>query len=235
MPEFEPNLKLDQSLIGLLHNIETVYEQLLDVSAKSHKSQRFSIAIFGSARLKEQSPEFQFVSKLTKRLLETIDVDIVTGGGPGIMEAANQGLTQACYPLDKRAKNYGLLIQLPFEEDANPYVHIEKKHKHFTTRLQSFVGLIQGAYISVGGIGTLLELALLLQLKQAGHLPANFPIIVDSVLWKPLLEQLYDLTYTQRIDSPLINDGDIQSIIFSNDIDEIVEIFNSTYTLWKTK
>jgi predicted Rossmann-fold nucleotide-binding protein len=224
---------LDNSLIGLLNNIETVYEQLLEITAVSHKAQRFSIAIFGSARLNGHTPEFQFVSRLTEALVEHIDIDIVTGGGPGIMEAANQGLSKATNKINREVKNYGMKIRLPFEENSNPYLHIEKQHAYFTMRLQSFINLIQGAYISSGGIGTLLELSLLLQLKQVGHLPAHFPIVLDPVVWKPLMEKFNELVVTDRSESPLIDIDDINLITYSDDIDEIVEIFRRAHAQWK--
>ncbi len=125
-------------------------------------SKNFSIAIFGSARLQANTPEFQFICDLSQAIVETLGIDIVTGGGPGIMEAANQGVMQAVieqwdhFKKGNRPKSYGMSVRLPYEEESSPYLHVEKLHKHFTTRLQSFVSLTQGAYVGAGGIGTLL-------------------------------------------------------------------------------
>jgi len=166
-------------------------------------------------------------------------VDIVTGGGPGIMEAANQGLMQVVIEqwdhLKKgnRPKSYGMSVHLPYEEESSPYLHVEKSHKHFTTRLQSFINLTQGAYVSACGIGTLLELTLIWQLKQVNHLPVDFPLVVAPV-WKPILEAFYEMTFSQRKKGiPLINSDNLALIQFSDDIEEIVEIFRLAHEKWK--
>ncbi|MCI5149330.1 MAG: hypothetical protein D3916_08075, partial [Candidatus Electrothrix sp. MAN1_4] len=82
---------MSNEFIPLLNEIEKIYEYTQEITASSHKAENFSIAIFGSARLPDSSPEFQFVVQLTQSLLEQVPVDIVTGGGPGIMEAASIG------------------------------------------------------------------------------------------------------------------------------------------------
>jgi len=230
---------LTVELIDLLDEVEKVYEHLQQISSVSHKAANFSIAIFGSARLPNSSQEFEFVSKLTQLLVEQIPVDIVTGGGPGIMEAASQGAMNAIkdhkshVKVGKKPTIYGMSIRLPYEEKSSPYIHINKFHEHFTTRLQSFVSLIQGAYIDVGGIGTLLEMSLLWQLKQANHLPVEFPLVVSPV-WKPMLETFYDMTFSQRKNSiQLINSDNMELIKFSDDIEEIVEIFCLAHQKWQ--
>lgn len=226
-------------LIDLLDEVEKVYEHLQQISSVSHKAENFSVAIFGSARLPKSSPEFEFVSKLTQSLVEQIPVDIVTGGGPGIMEAASHGAMNAVVvqgthaKVGKRPTIYGMSVRLPYEEKSSPYIHINKFHEHFTTRLQSFVNLIQGAYIDVGGVGTLLEMSLLWQLKQVNHLPVEFPLVVSPV-WKPMLETFYDMTFSHRKNSiPLINADNMELIKFSNDIDEIVKIFRLAHQNWQ--
>jgi predicted Rossmann-fold nucleotide-binding protein len=226
-------------LIDLLDEVEKVYEHLQQISSVSHKAENFSVAIFGSARLPKSSPEFEFVSKLTQLLVEQISVDIVTGGGPGIMEAASQGAMNAVrdhrynVKVGKKPTIYGMSVRLPHEEKSSPYIHINKFHEHFTTRLQSFVSLIQGAYIDAGGIGTLLEMSLLWQLKQVNHLPVEFPLVVSPV-WKPMLETFYDMTFSQRKNSiQLINSDNMELIKFSDDIEEIVEIFCLAHQKWQ--
>ncbi|OQY49301.1 MAG: hypothetical protein DRR08_22710 [Candidatus Parabeggiatoa sp. nov. 2] len=222
--------------IDSLEYFEKNYDKLVEISSNCHKRQHFSIAIFGSARLHSTCSEFRFVLELTKSIVETIPVDIVTGGGPGLMEAANQGIIEALKHQDHKGKipqSWGLRVQLPFERKGNPYLHVEKFHKHFTTRLQSFVSLIQGAYVGAGGIGTLLELSLLWQLKQVNHLPVDFPLVVAPV-WKPILEAFYDMTFFQRKNNiPLINPDNMELIKFSDDIEEIVEIFRIAYQKWQ--
>jgi len=228
-------------LINLLDKVEKIYEHLQQISSVSHKAENFSIAIFGSARLPKSSPEFKFVSKLTQSLVEQMLVDIVTGGGPGIMEAASHGAMNvaAAHKSDNKMGNtpkiYGMSVRLPYKEELSPNVHIKKFHEHFTTRLQSFVSLIQGAYIDAGGIGTLLEMSLLWQLKQVNHLPIDFPLVASPV-WKPMLAAFYDMTFSHRKDSvPLINPNNMELIRFSDDLEEIIEIFRFAHQKWEDK
>jgi len=155
------------------------------------------------------------------------------------MEAASQGAMNAVIDQDanvkvgRRPTIYGMSVRLPFEEESSPYIHINKLHEHFTTRLQSFVSLIQGAYVDAGGIGSLLEMSLLWELKQVNHLPAEFPLVV-SPIWKPILETFYDMTFSRRKKSiPLINPDNMGLIRFSDDIDEIVEIFYLAHQKWQ--
>lgn len=226
-------------LISLLDEVENIYEHLQLVSSVSHKTKKFSIAIFGSARLSDDSPEFKFVSRLTQSLVEEMHVDIVTGGGPGIMEAASQGAMNAIRDrgadvnASKNTTIYGMGVRLPYEEELSPNIHINKFHEHFTTRLQSFVSRIQGAYIDAGGIGTLLELSLLWQLKQVNHLPTDFPLVASPV-WKPLLKTFYDMAFSQRKNNtPLISQDNMELIKFSDDLEEIIEIFFRYYQQWQ--
>ncbi|OQW91939.1 MAG: hypothetical protein BWK78_03175 [Thiotrichaceae bacterium IS1] len=233
----ELNLATESGLVDLLDEVEKVYEHLQEVSSAAHQAKHFSIAIFGSARVQSDCPEFRFVSQLTKSIAETMSVDIVTGGGAGIMEAANKGIMSVCDATHLKeattVRSWGIHVQR-VDYKPNPFLHLEKYHKHFTTRLQSFVNLIQGAYTAVGGIGTLLELSLLWQLKQVRHLPAEFPLVVASI-WKPMLEQFYDITFSQRVEGiPLIDSKDMELIQFSDDVEEIVDIFYQAHQKWKS-
>lgn len=229
----------EMPLIQLLNKVENLYEHLSDISSSSHKAKNFSIAIFGSARLELNTPEFQFIRDLSQAIVERLGVDIVTGGGPGIMEAANQGMIQAVieqwdhFKKGNRPKSYGMSVYLPYEEESSPYLHVEKNHKHFTTRLQSFVSLTQGAYVAAGGIGTLLELSLIWQLKQVNHLPVDFPLVVAPV-WKPILEAFYEMTFSQRKKAiPLIHADNMALMQFSDEIEEIVDIFRVAHEKWQ--
>ncbi len=232
----EKNQAIGSEFIDLLDEVEKVYEHLQEVSSTAHQAKHFSIAIFGSARVQSDCPEFMFVSKLTQSIVEKMTVDIVTGGGAGIMEAANKGIVNAngtpCLKEKSKARSWGIHVQR-LDYKPNPFLHVEKYHKHFTTRLQSFVNLIQGAYTAEGGIGTLLELSLLWQLKQVNHLPADFPLVV-APMWKPLLEHFHDITFSQRAKGiPLIDAEDMALIRFSDDIEEIVDIFYQAHQKWK--
>nr|VFK42072.1 MAG: hypothetical protein BECKSD772F_GA0070984_111219 [Candidatus Kentron sp. SD]VFK47950.1 MAG: hypothetical protein BECKSD772E_GA0070983_110919 [Candidatus Kentron sp. SD]VFK77703.1 MAG: hypothetical protein BECKSD772D_GA0070982_100132 [Candidatus Kentron sp. SD] len=156
------------------------------------------------------------------------------------MEAANLGVMHALaeqwddFPNGKRPKSRGFRVDLSFEKEGNAHLHVDKSHKFFTTRLQSFISLIQGAYISSGGIGSLLELSLLWQLKQAGHLPADFPLIVSPV-WKPVIDAFRDMAIPDKEGlTPLIDIDDPDLLHFSDDREEIVDIFYQSKNKWKS-
>nr|VFJ90777.1 MAG: hypothetical protein BECKLFY1418B_GA0070995_102134 [Candidatus Kentron sp. LFY] len=227
----------EAEFIKLLTRTEQLYEHAQEISSAAHKKNTFSVAIFGSARL-QKSSEFDFIAELAEAIVKATHADIVTGGGPGLMEAANIGVMHAlgnqwdALIKDKKPRSYGLRVDLPFEKEGNPYLHVDKFHKLFTTRLQSFVSLIQGAYISAGGIGTLLELSLLWQLKQAEHLPADFPLVVSPV-WQPVIDSFLNITlYQRKKTTPLIDGTDIDLLHFSDDIEEIVDIFLQAKDTW---
>lgn len=223
-------------------NARVQYEQALAARQKLDLIRFFRIAIFGSARLKPKDEEFRFVSNLGKALVEARPIDVVTGGGDGIMEAANEGLELARQESESNgstcdAKNHGLLVELPHEEKGNQYLHLKTKHIHFSTRLQDFVSRIHGAYLAHGGNGTLLEKLFLLQLKQVQHVEGAF-LLLAHPWWKDFLELLYDKFYHQRIaknETPLISEKDLHLIHFTNDIEEIVDVFTKKYDLWKKR
>ncbi len=135
----EKNQTIGTEFIELLDEVGKVYEHLQEVSSVAHQAKHFSIAIFGSARVQSDCPEFTFVSKLTRSIVEKIEeVDIVICGGAGIMEVANKGIVNASgTPYLKEATkaiSWGLHVQR-LDYKPNPFLHVEKYHKHFTTRL----------------------------------------------------------------------------------------------------
>jgi uncharacterized protein (TIGR00730 family) len=111
--------------------------------------------------------------------------DIVTGGGPGLMQAANEGARNA--EATGGAKSIGIRVHLAFETEANPFVEENYEHGSFFTRLHQFV-LMSDAYIVVpGGLGTVLEAMMIWQLLQVRHLD-NVPLIFAGPMWRGLVE-----------------------------------------------
>lgn len=207
-----------------------------------HEIARFyRVAIFGSARLDADDSDFKFVTKLAQGLVEARGVDIVTGGGPGLMEAANKGVHLA---LDSwkgrkrvRPKSLGVtLTTLPQEPKPNEFLHLELRHGEFSTRLQTFIDKTDAAYFAPGGVGTLLELALLLQTKQVGHIGEDYPLIVHP-FWKSTVEGWNNAFYHEREQqrrTPLISPKDLNLVQFSDDIPYIVGSISRSYDRWKT-
>ncbi len=141
------------------------------------------VSIFGSARLPQNSPYYLLAEEIAKKITD-LGFGIITGGGPGIMEAANKGAKE------NGGKSIGLNIELPFEQSFNPY--IDKQYSiefdYFFVRKLMCVKYAQGFIIMPGGIGTLDELFEALTLIQT-HKIGRFPIIlVGSEFWKGLLD-----------------------------------------------
>jgi uncharacterized protein (TIGR00730 family) len=141
------------------------------------------VTLFGSARIKPDSPEYQAAMKVA-RLLGQAGFAIITGGGPGIMEAANRGAVEA------GAKSVGLNIELPFEQEINPYVDISVQFRYFFTRKTMLVKYSEAFVIFPGGFGTMDELFESLTLIQTGKIK-NFPVVLfGSSYWQGLLDWL---------------------------------------------
>ena len=146
--------------------------------------QNYRVTIFGSARLKPGSLAYEGVKQLASDLTE-MGCDIMSGGGPGLMQAANEGALSA----DPKGlhRSVGIRVQLPFEQEVNPFVGQAYEHRTFFSRLHHFM-IISDAFVVVpGGIGTLLELSLAWQLLQVRKL-YNTPLILVGKMWAELVE-----------------------------------------------
>jgi len=160
-------------LWGLVNNLTRL---------RPSRRERFRVTIFGSARIKPDSWVYEEVKRLSGALA-AMGCDIVTGGGPGLMQAANEG-AQA-QGAGERAQSVGIRVELPFEQEVNPFVQEAFEHQTFFTRLHHFV-LLSDAYVVVpGGIGTVLEAALVWQLLQVRHLHET-PLILVGDMWAEL-------------------------------------------------
>lgn len=141
------------------------------------------VSIFGSARMKEGDPYFEMAVDIAQKITE-IGFGIITGGGPGIMEAGNKGARLA------GGKSIGLNIELPFEQHFNPYIdkHYSMDFNYFFVRKVMFVKYSQGFIVMPGGFGTLDELSEAMTLIQTQKI-ARFPIVlVGSKFWSGLLD-----------------------------------------------
>ena len=142
-----------------------------------------AVTLFGSARVRQDDPMYQAAEE-TARLLGEAGFAIITGGGPGIMEAGNRGARSA------GVKSIGLNIELPFEQGVNGYVDIAVEFRYFFVRKTMFVKYTQGFVIFPGGFGTMDELFEALTLIQTGKVQ-NFPVILfGSAYWGGLREWL---------------------------------------------
>jgi uncharacterized protein (TIGR00730 family) len=150
---------------------------------KPSKSERYRVTIFGSARAKPESFVYDEVKRVAAALAD-MGCDIISGGGPGLMQAANEGAAAADAP--ERSRSVGIRVDLPFEQEVNPFVELAFEHKTFFTRLHHFV-LTSDAFVVVpGGIGTVLELMMIWQLLQVRHVD-DVPLILVGKMWAELV------------------------------------------------
>lgn len=156
----------------------------------------YRVAIFGSARIREGDQEYRDVYEIA-RGLAALGFDIVTGGGPGLMQAANAGHQSVPSP----SRSIGLSIRLPHEQVANPYLDIKREFDRFSGRLDTFMSLSDAVIVAPGGIGTLLELFYSWQLVQVEHI-CETPIILFGDLWRPLLRWLNEEVLRRGLMSP---------------------------------
>src|SRR4029450_3674015 len=146
--------------------------------------QNYRVTIFGSARLKPRTRAYNAVKKLAAELTK-MGCDIISGGGPGLMQAANEGAHSVEPKAHKRS--VGIRVELPFAHEINPFVGQAYEHRTFFSRLHHFM-IISDAFVVVpGGIGTLLELSLAWQLLQVRKL-YNTPLILVGKMWAELVE-----------------------------------------------
>jgi uncharacterized protein (TIGR00730 family) len=146
----------------------------------SHR-ERYCVAIFGSARAQPGSFVYEEV-KRSAAAFAAMGCDIVTGGGPGLMQAANEGAASAGAP-----RSVGIGIELPFEQSMNPFVDHAFEHSTFFTRLHHFVIASDAFVVTPGGIGTVLEMLMVWQLIQVHHL-TDTPLILVGKMWRGLVD-----------------------------------------------
>jgi hypothetical protein len=142
---------------------------------------RPAVSMFGSARIREGSAEYEYARE-TGRLFAEAHWAVITGGGPGAMEAANRGCKEA------GGLSVGFNIELPHEQHVNPYLDISLTFHHFYARKVMFVKPAQGFVVFPGGFGTNDELFEALTLIQTGKV-LHFPVVLfDSAFWAPMLD-----------------------------------------------
>ena len=151
---------------------------------KPSKSERYRVTIFGSARAGPGTFVYEEVKRVAAALAG-LGCDIITGGGPGLMQAANEGAAAVNAP--ERNRSVGIRVELPFEQEVNPFVELAFEHKSFFSRLHHFVLASDTFVVTPGGIGTVLELMLVWQLLQVKHVQ-DAPLILVGKMWAELVD-----------------------------------------------
>jgi uncharacterized protein (TIGR00730 family) len=167
---------------------------------------RPAVSIFGSARVPKDSPVYHLTERIA-RLLSDAGFAVISGGGPGVMEAANKGAYEGKSP------SIGLNIQLPMEQKANPYQDISQSFRHFFARKYMFVRFATAYVVMPGGFGTLDELLEALTLIQTNKTPRIPLILVGSDFWEGLL----DWFKARLVKDGMINPEDMDLITVIDD------------------
>ncbi|GAB48386.1 LOG family protein [Mobilicoccus pelagius] len=175
-----------------------------------------AVSVFGSARLAPRHPMYALGEEVGERLVEA-GYAVITGGGPGTMEAVNKGADR------KGGTSIGLGIELPFEQGLNPYVHIGVNFRYFFIRKTMFVKHAEGFIVLPGGFGTFDELFEALTLVQTKKV-TSFPVVlIGTEYWQGLLDWLRDVA----VPAGTIGAADVDLIHVTDDPAEAVRIIRT--------
>ena len=190
------------------------------------KQERYRVAIFGSARAQPGTFVYDEV-KRAATAFASMGCDIVTGGGPGLMQAANEGASVA-----GASASVGIRVELPFEQDVNPFVVQAFEHETFFTRLQHFVIASDAFVVVPGGIGTVLETLMIWQLLQVRHVD-NVPLILVGKMWSGLVEWAKESMQDPRL--PLASAADLDIPRCVDNADEAIALVRDLHREWQAK
>ena len=177
-----------------------------------------AVSVFGSARVRRSDPQYRNARRLAGKLVRA-GFAIITGGGPGIMEAANRGAQES------GGLSIGCNIELPFEQDINPYVDLGIEFRYFFVRKTMFVKYAEAFVIFPGGLGTmdeLFEALTLIQTRKIDHFPV---VLIGRDYWKGLL----DWVATTVLDEGKVSPEDLHLAHVTDDLDEVVATIVDRY------
>jgi uncharacterized protein (TIGR00730 family) len=206
----------DQELLqshqgALPENVLSIAREFWAGFAAVDKIDRPAVSIFGSARIREGSDEYEAARKVGRKFAEA-GWAVITGGGPGVMEAANRGAREG------GGLSIGFNIELPHEQHENPYLDIEYTFKHFYARKVCFVKPAEGFVIFPGGFGTLDELFEALTLIQTGK-AQNFPVVlIDTDYWGEMLDWIKG----EMLPDGMVSPEDLDLLHVTDDLDQAV-------------
>ncbi len=179
---------------------------------------RYRVTIFGSARVSPGDREYDDVRRLAAHL-SRLGCDIITGGGPGLMQAANEGAQDG--DPDDTARSVGIRVALSHERETNPFVEEVYHHRSFFSRLHHFVRITNAYVVMPGGIGTTLELLMVWQLLQVKHLE-HVPFVLVGPMWRELME--WARHHMMRGAPPFVDPDDLDIPHLVDTVDEAAEL-----------
>jgi hypothetical protein len=218
-PSADPTHILDKAIYQLWETINDL-DQI-----QPERVEHYRVSVFGSSRIRRGDPIYEDVRKLSGELAR-MGVDIVTGGGPGLMEAANAGAVEG--QIVSKARSFGLAIHLPSEEQSNPFVDKVFRHRTFFSRLHHFIRLSSAFIVFPGGVGTSLELFMVWQLLQVKHMREH-PLILVGTMWSGLIDWMRGT----MLERGLIGPGDFDVVKIVGSSEEAVPIIRESYERWR--
>lgn len=188
---------IDERLTTLYRRVMLLESELRELEDKRF----YRTCIFGSARIKADTKEYNDVVTLA-RFLAWRGIDVLTGGGPGLMEAANKGARLGKEEKSSKSLSFGISIQLDFEPTPNQHLDVKRHHHKFSSRLDDFMRLSHSVIVTPGGIGTLLELFFCWQLIQVKHLEYRPIVLLDQKFWTGIIAWMKDHPLARGLVSP---------------------------------
>jgi len=202
----------------LRRHTASIAEEFYEGFVAVERIDRPAVSMFGSARVGEDSPAYA-AARATARRFAEVGWAVVTGGGPGVMEAANRGCREG------GGLSVGFNIELPHEQGSNPYLDISMTFKHFYARKTMFVKAAEGFVVFPGGFGTADELFESLTLIQTGKV-LHFPVVLfGSAHWAPLLDWIRGRLLTDALVSP----EDLDLLVVTDDPERAVRSVLDSY------
>jgi uncharacterized protein (TIGR00730 family) len=189
--------------------------------------ERYRVAIFGSARAGPGTFVYDEVRRAAAAFT-AMGCDIVTGGGPGLMQAANEGAAS----VGNGHRSVGIRVELPFEQETNPFVEQVFEHKTFFSRLHHFVIASDAFVVAPGGIGTVLETFMIWQLLQV-RCVQDVPLILVGPMWKDLVEWARTSMLDSRLQMASPRDVDIPRCVET--ADEAIALVREGHTRWRER
>jgi uncharacterized protein (TIGR00730 family) len=209
---------LAESMLGLWEVVNNLSR------LKPTHRKRYRVTIFGSARAKPGTFAYEETRRVAAALAR-MNCDIITGGGPGLMQAANAGTADA----GVRGNSLGIRVDLPFEQQVNSFVEMAFEHRTFFTRLHHFVLASDAFIVAPGGIGTVLETTMIWQLLQVRHLE-NTPLILVGKMWTGFVEWARQSMLS--FETPLASREDFDIPRCVADADEAIAIIREQQAQW---
>ncbi len=217
---------LDERLRLLYQRAMVIEDEL----RKLDEDRFYRVCIFGSARIKPETKAYNEVFELA-RFLSWEGIDVLTGGGPGLMEAANKGARLGREEKKTKSLSYGLSIQLEFEPEPNKHLDIKRHHHKFSSRLDDFIRLSHSVVCTPGGIGTMLEFFFVWQLIQVKHATPRPIVLLEKEFWSGVIDWMKQVPLGRG----LVGEKDFSMIHIVDTPEEVFEIISAHHRDFRSR